>query len=597
MRSTAWRGEIILRCKASVGRQSPRVVLYRTQNLCSLENVLQSGGAGSMGSAGHRFNLADILSHNYQPQEEEETPEADKSFEDLERESDVPFEELLALYGYEASDPISEHESEGSSPSELADNLPDMTLDKEQIAKDLLSGEEEEETQSSADDLTPSVTSHDASDLFPHPLRSNSIEDDKELSLSDEDSEEDDSILSNDCKKEIMVGPQYQAPIPPFIGRYRQNEKASPTLPQLSPSDLCRCWHCDKVYDNEDQLLWDPYVLPERQVEEFLYKAVKRARDEKMNESIPEGIIIKDSEQALYELVKCNFNAEEALRRLRFNVKVVQDELCAWSEEECRNFEHGLRVHGKNFHLIQANKVRTRSVGECVAYYYMWKKSERYDYFAQQTKFGKKKYSLHAGVLDYMDQELDSFEGESCSRPPNSPPISSTTSRLDSEQDPLVLQNSEQDVEIAVCTMSGNSQMFEYCSPPVNRSETSCSLDPICGQVGVSPTHDCDTVTLSQAESGFFQLELDQVILDRPALEMSTKKLKMDFSLPKTLSAGLPDNPGSVDFENHTSHIAQAKMSVAVTDFGSIDVGDVNSLLSAHTLHHPATLHSESLSQ
>lgn len=33
------------------------------------------------------------------------------------------------------------------------------------------------------------------------------------------------------------------------------------------------------------------------------------------------------------------------------------DELCAWSEEECRNFEHGFRVHGKNFHLIQANKV------------------------------------------------------------------------------------------------------------------------------------------------------------------------------------------------------------------------------------------------
>lgn len=31
----------------------------------------------------------------------------------------------------------------------------------------MLSGEEEEETQSSADDLTPSVTSHEASDLFP----------------------------------------------------------------------------------------------------------------------------------------------------------------------------------------------------------------------------------------------------------------------------------------------------------------------------------------------------------------------------------------------------------------------------------------------
>ncbi|XP_078279956.1 mesoderm induction early response protein 2-like isoform X2 [Rhinoraja longicauda] len=530
-----------------------------------------------MGSADHRFNLADILSHNYTPREEEETPEADKSFEDLERESDVPLEELLALYGYEASDPISEHESEGSSPSELADNLPDMTLDKEQIAKDLLSGEEEDETQSSADDLTPSVTSHEASDLFPHPLRSNSIEDDKELSLTDEDSEEDDSILSNDCKKEIMVGPQYQAPIPPFISKYRQNEK---------------------VYDNEDQLLWDPYVLPERRVEEYLYKAVKRSREEKMTETLPEGILVKDSEQALYELVKCNFNAEEALRRLRFNVKVVQDELCAWSEDECRNFEHGLRVHGKNFHLIQANKVRTRSVGECVAYYYMWKKSDRYDYFAQQTKFGKKKYSLHPGVLDYMDQDLDGIESESCSRTPSSPPISSTTSRLDSEQESIMLHNSEQqDVELAVCTMNTNSQMFEYCNPAVNGPETNCSLDPICGQGRVTPTRDCDAVTLSQAESGFFQLELDQVILDRPALEMSTKKLKMDFSLPKSFGDGLPDNPSNMVFENRTSHIAQAKMSVAVRDFGSIDVGNMNSLLNARTLHHSATIQSESLSQ
>lgn len=92
--------------------------------------------------------------------------------------------------------------------------------------------------------------------------------------------------------------------------------------------------------------------------------------------------------------MKCNFNAEEALRRLRFNVKVIRgedpphlgssrhmqlfldsahlpqlflsatDELCAWSEEECRNFEHGFRVHGKNFHLIQANKVRLLPPGE-----------------------------------------------------------------------------------------------------------------------------------------------------------------------------------------------------------------------------------------
>ena len=41
--------------------------------------------------------------------------------------SDMPLDELLALYGYEASDPISERESEGS---DTTANLPDMTLDK-----------------------------------------------------------------------------------------------------------------------------------------------------------------------------------------------------------------------------------------------------------------------------------------------------------------------------------------------------------------------------------------------------------------------------------------------------------------------------------
>lgn len=30
--------------------------------------------------------------------------------------------------------------------------------------------------------------------------------------------------------------------------------------------------------------------------------------------------------QALYELVKCDFNTEEALRRLRFNVKAARGE-------------------------------------------------------------------------------------------------------------------------------------------------------------------------------------------------------------------------------------------------------------------------------
>ncbi|XP_070478287.1 mesoderm induction early response protein 2 isoform X7 [Equus przewalskii] len=403
---------------SSLERQSPRVASCLAHSLCPGEPGLQTTAVVSMGSADHQFSLAEILSQNYGLQEEctEAASDPEKPEEELEKDfisqsSDMPLDELLALYGYEASDPISEQESEGS---DATAHLPDMTLDKEQIAKDLLSGEEEEETQSSADDLTPSVTSHDASDLFPDQSGSGFLAAaDKEPGSSTSSDAEEDPLPANKCKKEIMVGPQFQA--------------------DLSSLHLNR--HGEKIYENEDQLLWDPNVLPEREVEEFLYRAVKRRWHEMAGSQLPEGEAVKDSEQALYELVKCNFNIEEALRRLRFNVKVIRDGFCAWSEEECRNFEHGFRVHGKNFHLIQANKVRTRSVGECVEYYYLWKKSERYDCFSQQTRLGRRKYGP-AGTTD-ADQDLDGGDPDGPGRPRSSLPLPPAADGLGPEPDPL----------------------------------------------------------------------------------------------------------------------------------------------------------------
>lgn len=51
------------------------------------------------------------------------------------------------------------------------------------------------------------------------------------------------------------------------------------------------------VYENEDQLLWDPGALPEREVEEFLYRAAKRRWQEVAGSQLPEGEAVKDSEQ------------------------------------------------------------------------------------------------------------------------------------------------------------------------------------------------------------------------------------------------------------------------------------------------------------
>ncbi|KAM9832167.1 LOW QUALITY PROTEIN: mesoderm induction early response protein 2 [Neosynchiropus ocellatus] len=279
-----------------------------------------------------------------------------------------PFEELLALYSYK----VSEIEK---TTCHMAARLPNMTLDKDQIAGSLFHGEEEEE---SSEDLS-SVVSSKSSDLLDQLQGGN-----KDQLVSSSDEEPDDaSTPSNEDHKEIMVGSMYQAQIPP-LNPYNYSERA---------------------YNNEDQLLWKPGVLSSHEVEGFLLSAQRP--------NAQEGNFVKDNEQALYELVKCNFNAEEALRRLRFNVKVFSD-LCAWSEEECRNFETGYKVYGKNFHLIQANKVRTRSVGECVEYYYMWKKSERHEYFTQQTtRLTRKKYNMQPGSMEDgdPDQEVGETEG------------------------------------------------------------------------------------------------------------------------------------------------------------------------------------------
>jgi hypothetical protein len=92
------------------------------------------------------------------------------------------------------------------------------------------------------------------------------------------------------------------------------------------------------------------------------------------------------------------------------NVVPPTDTMSLWSEEERRNFEDGLRRYGKDFHLIRRRKVRTRSVAEVVKFYYLWKKTERYDVFAKKTRLKKKNYTLHPGITNYMDMFLEEQE-------------------------------------------------------------------------------------------------------------------------------------------------------------------------------------------
>lgn len=70
-------------------------------------------------------------------------------------------------------------------------------------------------------------------------------------------------------------------------------------------------------------------------------------------------------------------------------------------------------IYTKSFTIIpQINrtKVKTRSVGECVQFYYLWKKTERHDAYTHKQRLEKKKYHLNPSVTDYMDKYLEEHE-------------------------------------------------------------------------------------------------------------------------------------------------------------------------------------------
>ncbi|XP_042221522.1 mesoderm induction early response protein 1-like isoform X3 [Homarus americanus] len=253
----------------------------------------------------------------------------------------------------------------------------------------------------------------------------------RQQSEDEEEEEGDYSGEEEDWHKTIMIGSSYQAQVPEGLQAYG----ATPP------------------YENEDKLLWEPGKLSPKQVEEYLRALSHPPPGSQGVAAIPLGKHVRDDEQllnrrkwgnlphypgvgrgvgecikpqagasllnndtgckckALYLLLQCGYNVEEALRRHRMNPTPLASTMTLWSEEECRNFENGLKTYGKDFHLIQQNKVRTRSVGELVQFYYLWKKTERHDLFATKTRIEKKKYIVHPGTTDYMDRFLDEGEG------------------------------------------------------------------------------------------------------------------------------------------------------------------------------------------
>ncbi|XP_037092213.1 mesoderm induction early response protein 1-like [Pollicipes pollicipes] len=347
--------------------------------------------------------------------EASETAEQQRTEADLlQQEQDMPIEKLLAMYGRypggsgdgpapppavaDQPAPDDAEASQSSSTSEEAASNQELGLDKEEA-----SGPEpgdREVPESSGPPPAKKARRSALAALYPdlepaggggkRALRSEVPAEDGIPTTAADDAEESDSSESSgddsNWRKTIMIGSVYQAQIPDGLSHYGD------TPP----------------YENEDKLLWDPAALSAADVERYLGQ-VQEARLQTASglAAVPSGCHVRDHEQALFLLQQCGHSVEEAMRRTQMSNHQPIDALSLWSEEECANFENGLRFYGKDFYTIQQQKVRTRSVGELVQFYYLWKKTERHDVFANKTKMEKRKYALNPGVTDYMDRFLE----------------------------------------------------------------------------------------------------------------------------------------------------------------------------------------------
>ncbi|XP_078658130.1 mesoderm induction early response protein 1-like isoform X2 [Branchiostoma floridae x Branchiostoma belcheri] len=320
--------------------------------------------------------------------EEEEAQDSGDSNEvaELEKEGDMPLEQLLAMYGY------SEEGAHPPSSDGEPDLPPDLTLDKEQIARDLLPHEtpEDREASSSLEFLARLDGEGEANHRTLRP-RTNG-----EGYSEDDDEDDEDYVPADDWKKDIQVGPDYQAKVPAGLAAYDEGKPVP--------------------YDSEDRLLWDPTRLDDKQVEGYLEEYASIVPGSAGMGAVPAGGHVRDDEQALFLLMQCEGDFKEALRRKRLQSVSPASEESLWSEEDCRNFESGLRMYGKDFHMIQKTRLPMKSVGDLVHFYYLWKKTERHDMFANHARLGKKKYNFHPGVTDYMDRLLDESESQASSR-------------------------------------------------------------------------------------------------------------------------------------------------------------------------------------
>lgn len=154
-------------------------------------------------------------------------------------------------------------------------------------------------------------------------------------------------------------------------------------------------------------------------------------------------------------------------------------------------------------------------------------------------------------------------------------------------------------VESTACSLgsiSESGQGYE-CSTP---SETNCSFDPSEETSSGAVPVPCPRHTATPSEPELFALPpaAPGLAEKQETLQNSGEAITMDFTLPADINEGLPLVAGPVDLDRDPEAVvAPAQVSLSVTDFGLIGIGDVNTFLTAHQPCPAPVARSEPLSQ
>lgn len=230
-----------------------------------------------------------------------EMVDPNEEIDDLQREGEMPIEELLKLYGAPGAS-FTASTSGSSSRKRRRRPSPKPSPKKENLTEESVSVPVESESPD--EDATTTTTTNNLENTSldgmdeAEPSELNKLYTgiydkdvkDGDLKLDQSLSDEEDLDYSPDedeAKKTIMVGSDYQAVIPEGMLKYDD------ALP----------------YENEDKLLWDPTKLSDSDIEDYMNKFSKLASANGGTNFISQGgKHLRDDEQALHLLLQCGNN-------------------------------------------------------------------------------------------------------------------------------------------------------------------------------------------------------------------------------------------------------------------------------------------------